>query len=909
MDEIENAHASPLNGHPVARLWLDRRHGLIARIAQALQARGTHPARAVVLVPYAQLMAEARRCWALARPQGFAPRFETTLNWAHSLGPEALGETDLRFDASHDLLNALELLERAGLQAQRQLLAAPLLEAAQQLGRCVAAVPPAERATWGQQARAALGPGAAGQAAAPVLAWEGAVARIALEWALASNYATDTLLAAPPPGVEQLIVLQGLQPDPLAERLLAQWGERGLALPLRAQAPAPQVQSEGPAPVSAPHLSHPPPSGPSSPSYPSGVASAADAPAMPLDPAALHLARHAARDAEDEAQRAAACVLRHLGAGRQPVALVATDRALTRRVRAMLAAQGVALRDENGWKLSTTRAAAALMGALRAGSWAASSDTVLDWLKHLPPEACAPAALDALERALRQAGTRDWRHWRDAAAPPDAARSALVAQVDGWREDLRRARPLTAWLLALRMLLQASGQWPSLRADPAGEQLLAALRLEEGARQGFEQALAGTGWVTRRLDLAEFTAWVASALESQHFRPASAPQAPVVVLPLSQLLGRAFAAVVLPGCDEQHLPAAPEPEGPWSHAQRQALGLPTREALQASARAAWQQALLAPWVDVLWRQSDAGGEALLPSPLVQLLPAGPEAADPRPLRALPARPLVPPQPRGQALPLQRLSASAYEDLRRCPYRFFALRQLGLRGEDELDAELGKRDFGDWLHRVLRRFHDDPRADTAEPRAEREARLDAAALAESQALAPEEFLPFQASWPRLRTHYLDWLAGHEATGARFAWAERDQAQPLGAVQLIGRIDRMDQVPDAADPGACQALLIDYKSEPLETTRQRVKHPLEDTQLAFYAALLPDDTLQAAYLSLGERECRSVPQPEVVAARDALVQGLLYDLARINEGAALPALGQGAVCEHCDARGLCRKDFWS
>ena len=33
-----------------------------------------------------------------------------------------------------------------------------------------------------------------------------------------------------------------------------------------------------------------------------------------------------------------------------------------------------------------------------------------------------------------------------------------------------------------------------------------------------------------------------------------------------------------------------------------------------------------------------------------------------------------PMPTGEALPVQRLSASAYEDLRRCPYRFFALRQ-------------------------------------------------------------------------------------------------------------------------------------------------------------------------------------------------------------------------------------------
>ena len=69
---------------------------------------------------------------------------------------------------------------------------------------------------------------------------------------------------------------------------------------------------------------------------------------------------------------------------------------------------------------------------------------------------------------------------------------------------------------------------------------------------------------------------------------------------------------------------------------------------------------------------------------------------------------------GAALPLVRLSASAYADLRHCPYRFYALRLLGLQESDELDATLDKRDFGTWLHAVLQHFHealcDEPEAD-------------------------------------------------------------------------------------------------------------------------------------------------------------------------------------------------------
>jgi ATP-dependent helicase/nuclease subunit B len=91
---------------------------------------------------------------------------------------------------------------------------------------------------------------------------------------------------------------------------------------------------------------------------------------------------------------------------------------------------------------------------------------------------------------------------------------------------------------------------------------------------------------------------------------------------------------------------------------------------------------------------------------------------------------------------------------------------------------------------------------------------------------------------------------------------------------------------------------------------VKDPLEDTQIAFYAALLPHDTLQGAYVNVGERDgTKTYPQPDLVQARDALIEGILHDMRHIGLGAALPALGEGAACDFCHARGLCRKDFWA
>ena len=471
--------------------------------------------------------------------------------------------------------------------------------------------------------------------------------------------------------------------------------------------------------------------------------------------------------------------------------------------------------------------------------------------------------------------------------------------------------PLLDWIALLRLTLQTSGQWEALEADGPGAKVLEVLRLLPEQQAGDEgvEALAQVSGSGRRIDLATFTHWVNQVLEAASYQPDYPEHEQVVILPMSQMLGRPFAAVVLAGCDEVRLNPSAEPPGAWTAAQRAALGLPSRATLETAFRAAWMHAMQTPVVDVLWRTSDDAGEAVMPSVLVQLLQWGggcADAVEPRESRCLVSAPLARPQPVGSALPLRQWSASAYEDLRQCPYRFFALRQLGLRDTDELDSELDKRDFGVWLHEVLSRFHQALLANPVDGLPQQRALLETMSLAVSTEMAlPEgEFLPFAASWPAVREGYLRWMQEHNATSARFTSAETSHTQRLGSLQLVGRIDRTDTLADG------QVLVVDYKTEPLAKTRARVKEPLEDTQMAFYAALLPHDTVRGMYVNVGEKDgTKGCEQMELVDARDALIEGLMADVAAIAGGAALPALGEGVACEFCDARGLCRKDFWA
>ncbi|MDR2851902.1 MAG: PD-(D/E)XK nuclease family protein [Burkholderiaceae bacterium] len=879
-------------------LWQDPQTGLVTRIAREMAMRGLHPARTVVLVPYAQLIAVARQMWVMrgaagANPanqadradkaDGFMPRFETTHSWARNAGAFVPGEDDIAFDMGNDLLTAQSLLKRAGLAHARAVLAPRLVQLAHQLAALAAAQMPHERPAWSARLRPLLGDGEGSE-------WfgvEAALHAIALAWATASGYATDVLLqgqgtqGAACRQADALIVLEGLQTDPLTETLARLFGAP-LRLPLHVPGePSLNLPLDGPA-------------------------------VMPVR-AGLHMAL----DPEDEAERAAACVLARVAEGATPVALVATDRVLTRRISALLDGRGVPIRDETGWKLSTTRAAAHVMGALRAAQRDASSDAVLDWLK------CAPAfdetLVCALEERLRAGGLRDWadgckrvaaRATAGVTAGPCATANgtrlgAFIDAVETQRAALARARGLEGWRAAMRSLLQAGGQWQGLERDAAGARLIVALELNAPPSQLEPSSESDPGW-----SLNEFIGWVSAVLESDRVVLTGAQaDVPVVVLPLHQLLARPFSAVVLPGCDELHLPVLHELPGDWTRAQREALGLPSRAQAEAAQRAAWHGALRAPRVDLLCHAFDSHGESVRPSALLQALrfDGGVQMApDPRALRTVPAAPCPPPLPRGDALPVMKLSASAYADLRHCPYRFFALRQLGLRDAQEIDTELGKRDWGTWLHLALSLFH---RALQAAPEQDRVQRLALIEAAQERAMrvlgfSNAEFLPFAAAWPAARDGYLDWLADHEThQNLRFAQSEVSRQQALGDVTLVGQLDRIDQ-------GPAGAFVIDYKTEPLETTRKRVKDPFEDVQLTFYAALLEDDTLRAAYVNVGESGLtRTVELHDVVSARDALVTGITRDLQRIAQGTPLPALGDGAVCAYCAARGLCRKDWWT
>jgi len=830
----------------------------------------------VLLLPFAQLLPLARQ--AFGHIGGWQPRIETTQTLAASLGPGAsLQAMQLAFDVAADRLNAARLIRSQGASMawarsdprRFDRAVAALTQTAQELAQAAFSVAPADRDAYWASARELLSP-ATGPGSQQ--RW---LARVALEWAAQSSApSTDRLFDARPAA---WIALQAGGPDPLVQSLMHA------------------------APFGVPCL----------------VIDADAAPSMQVVVSELpRLAR--CGGFEHEAQCAAAQVLVHLDRGEVPIALIGQDRQLVRRVRALLERQRVPLADETGWALSTTRAAAQVMALLRAVPARAGTDALFDWLKTLPGwpgRDDAALRLQQLERLCRRRAVSRIETLDRIDLDTDLA--SYWAAVRAQLERLRASRlGVAAWLNRLREALQGSGAWPMLEDDDAGRAVLSALRLHAVADvDGAWREAADAS----PMALEGFVAWVDEVLERSSFMPAGpGGAAQVFVTPLARAMLRPFAAVVCPGADDRHLGASVPPHPLLSDAEQLALGLPARVERRQRETLAFQHALALNRVTFLRRHVDANGELLADSPLLQRLALDLAAqgrtladwADPRIHIDLDAAPVARPLPvAGGQLP-GRVSASAVQALRDCPYRFFSRHVLGLREDDELEAEIEKRDYGTWLHAVLHRFHLTREA-PGTAQAER-VRLHELALAvqAGMGLADDEFLPFSAAFDGVAARYVAWLHERDAAGARWQDGERDcrsRPEALQGVELQGVIDRIDRVEHGT---AVQ--LIDYKTVKADKLKRQVREPLEDTQLAFYAALLSAETdgpLLACYLALDDDErVVEVPHADVRHSAEVMVRELGGEFARLRAGAPLPALGEEPTCEHCEARGLCRRDHW-
>ncbi|RTL32243.1 MAG: PD-(D/E)XK nuclease family protein [Burkholderiales bacterium] len=926
-----------------------------------LQAQGADPRDALIVLPVGAVLSQARQAWTSA-VGGWLPRIDTIASLAEGLswswapdGGAKGGLLALTLDAVVDRLQAAKSLGGeawAKQWAQRdrrgfEFALDQVVESAQTWVRRMQSIAPGAREAYLAKAREALGGGAAqepGGRERLLLAW-------ALEWAavtVAGGLSCDPLYEMRPSALVVVTAGEAVSPGTeihLTLGVMTHLAEQGVPVCWRSALAGADVSAK--------------------------VGQFIGQVESQFDDARAPLLRGCAH-AEDEALQAAAQVIAAVNVARQsdtplPVALIALDRGVIRRVRAMLEGAGVQVADETGWLLSTTRAAAVVTRLLQASHPRAATDDLLDWLKsgwldwpvgegeYERPQALAMSdAVGALEAWCRRHGmlgawglqvppnpSSDELLETSSAQLVPTGRQAMPPQaVRVWHWAVQVVAPLQRlwsakrpslqdWLAALREALVGGGAWSTLNADAAGELAMQSLRFEA---LDVASVTEGSGlWAglssQTRLDGPAFLRWVSAVLEATTFRPPAPSQSPdVVITPLARAVLRPFHAIVLPGADERQLGAMGSQSGWLSTRLREAMDLPTPTTQRAAQWDAFSLVMSRPGVICLYRRAE-GSEPIEPSAWLARwaalsgVPIG-EAADARQVHHVVSSPVLTPAPslrdESWALP-EQVTATSYEALRQCPYRFFATSVLGLREHDELEEGLDRSDFGVWLHEVLRCFHLERQNQLAISTEEEDVQAwlaTAARVVRDTGLDRDSqrpyFLPFQADLDRMARAYVSWLRAHEDEGWTMQDAERVEQRDLPvapglSVRLHGQLDRIDA---RHRDGSKTHLVLDYKTGSLDGLKRKIAAPLEDTQLAFYAALSdPQWTVEAAYLHMDVSEVRQLDHPEVMRSAQVLLEGLSKDWIRLHAGEPMLALGEGSACIYCQARGLCRKDHWT
>jgi ATP-dependent helicase/nuclease subunit B len=229
----------------------------------------------------------------------------------------------------------------------------------------------------------------------------------------------------------------------------------------------------------------------------------------------------------------------------------------------------------------------------------------------------------------------------------------------------------------------------------------------------------------------------------------------------------------------------------------------------------------------------------------------------------------------------------------------------------------KRDFGEFVHDILHRFHQRFAVVTGvDPLELRNGILEETETVFAAALE-QNFMAraWRLQWESAIDAYLSWQLKREEQGWRWYAGEFENGFSLQlengeSFRLEGRLDRIDQ---REFEGVKQTAVIDYKARAASALQTKLKSAGEDVQLPVYAALAeaahPDyQVAEAAYLSVERNGVKQVPYPEPHDIGEAHVIRLHAMFEALHNQTPLPAQGVEKVCNFCEARGLCRRDYW-
>jgi ATP-dependent helicase/nuclease subunit B len=680
----------------------------------------------------------------------------------------------------------------------------------------------------------------------------------------------------------------------------------------------------------------------------------------------------AARRFEELAWGATKSIEKHLIAGKTNIALVAQDRLAARRARALLSRLGSSLRirDETGWKLSTTRAAAAFdswLELIRAPKEGPSASTLLEFLQNpyfdlarslnISPEMSIGLTAQLEDILIASQAKSGWQTFLMAieranyyAATNGGSPNEQLHQLITFISQRHRAwqQEVLVCSSAYNLLhddLQEMGMRDRLENDSAGQQLLETLKnfdLGSGAYRDIKMRLPE--WLSLLKTVIE---------EASYEEEGKDAKATLSILPLSSTRLRQFDAVVLVGCDEQQLPAFSEPPLFFSDTLNRLLRSSTIAAQYVQqARDLSELLATCPNVDLLWQSKSRSGEPLRASAWIQRLQSALKHLNPWQVTELKFEPFM-----GQSAPIEMavstpdkdlaipvtVSPSAYKALRDCPYRYYVSSLLGLRKAKEFEEGFDASLAGQTLHALLKTFFQALKTEEEKSHSpihqgeeiRRQWMIDHLILCSEKEFerliaGDARVLGTLRDWQKQIPSFIDWQLQREQEGWRYHDAElpvgftltlKDPDDIAREISIAGRADRFDiHINDDA-----AAAVIDYKNQKMKKIKDRAEFILNDPQLLIYARAANENPI-AAHLP-----GRKVEKAEWVTLKAELDKGEAKNI-RVNAVDDMPelmeqfssqiekdlkvlwarkpmqAFAPNSVCKYCEARGICRKGMW-
>ena len=677
----------------------------------------------------------------------------------------------------------------------------------------------------------------------------------------------------------------------------------------------------------------------------------------------------AAKRFEELAWAAAKSIEGHLISGKTNIALVAQDRLVARRTRALLSRFGPSLRirDETGWKLSTTRAAASLnswLELIRSPKEGPSASVLLEFLQnpffdiaHIlqrPVEACISLIAQLEDILITSQAKSGWETFRMAIERANAHSSSRGSVP---HESLLQLLTLlqrhhVQWLelkldcenayALLQANLQEMGMTKQLEKDSAGKQLLEVLKTFDLGAGAYRQVA---------MRLPEWLSLLKTVIEEASYQEVGQQaEATLSILPLSSTRLREFDAVVLVGCDEKQLPAFSEPPLFFSDTLNRLLKASTITAQYIQqARDLSQLLISCPQVDLLWQSQGKSGEPLRPSAWISRLrtqlpdwPILEARSDMHADHSTPLREAVTTLGSDIALPIS-MSPSAYKSLRDCPYRYYVRSILGLRKAKEFEEGFDASLAGQVLHALLKNFFQALKTEEQKSHSsisgDGDARRDWM-LEHLTKHSEKEFerlikgdarvMGILRDWQKQIPNFVDWQLKREAEGWQYHDAELKVGfmvvltDPDGVqreIEIAGRADRFDVNSNNSNAAA----VIDYKNQGISKIKNRAEHLLDDPQLLIYARAVNENAIaahlpgrkieQAEWVSLKadlkkaeDKIVRAHPVEKMTEAMELFSDQLNEDLKVLWARKPMKAFAPDSVCQYCEARGICRKGMW-